>query len=154
RETLARLDEAERRPGADSDIERRCARLLRERLIAQLAVHEADEALRTVSNLHSPVHSVRDVFTITPTATDEDWAAIAERLRAVPAALRGYRESLALGLERKLYGGPGPAATFIEQLTEWSDTDGKGRGWFEDFASQGPEALRAELDEAARTATA
>ncbi|MEU1592112.1 DUF885 domain-containing protein [Streptomyces sp. NPDC005708] len=154
RETLARLDEAERRPGADSDIERRCARLLRERLIAQLAVHEADEALRTVSNLHSPVHSVRDVFTITPTATDEDWAAIAERLRAVPAALRGYRECLALGLERKLYGGPGPAATFIEQLTEWSDTDGKGRGWFEDFASQGPEALRAELDEAARTATA
>jgi uncharacterized protein (DUF885 family) len=154
RETLARLDEAERRPGADSDIERRCARLLRERLIAQLAVHEADEALRTVSNLHSPVHSVRDVFTITPTATDEDWAAIAERLRAVPTALRGYRECLALGLERKLYGGPGPAATFIEQLTEWSDTDGKGRGWFEDFASQGPEALRAELDEAARTATA
>jgi uncharacterized protein (DUF885 family) len=154
RETLARLDEAERRPGADSDIERRCARLLRERLIAQLAVHEADEALRTVSNLHSPVHSVRDVFTITPTATDEDWAAIAERLRAVPAALRGYRECLALGLERKLYGGPGPAATFIEQLTEWSDTGGKGRGWFEDFASQGPEALRAELDEAARTATA
>ncbi|MGI5141607.1 DUF885 domain-containing protein [Streptomyces sp. CA-106110] len=154
RETLARLDEAERRPGADSDIERRCARLLRERLVAQLAVHEADEALRTVSNLHSPVHSVRDVFTITPTATDEDWAAIAERLRAVPAALRGYRECLALGLERKLYGGPGPAATFIEQLTEWSDTDGKGRGWFEDFASQGPEALRAELDEAARTATA
>ncbi|MGW2932067.1 DUF885 domain-containing protein [Streptomyces sp. NPDC055722] len=154
RETLARLDEAERRPGADSDIERRCARLLRERLIAQLAVHEADESLRTVSNLHSPVHSVRDVFTITPTATDEDWAAIAERLRAVPAALRGYRECLALGLERKLYGGPGPAATFIEQLTEWSDTDGKGRGWFEDFASQGPEALRAELDEAARTATA
>jgi uncharacterized protein (DUF885 family) len=154
RETLARLDEAERRPGADSDIERRCARLLRERLIAQLAVHEADEAFRTVSNLHSPVHSVRDVFTITPTETDEDWAAIAERLRAVPAALRGYRESLALGLERKLYGGPGPAATFIEQLTEWSDTDGKGRGWFEDFVSQGPEALRAELDEAARTATA
>ncbi|MGI5509939.1 DUF885 domain-containing protein [Streptomyces sp. CA-106131] len=154
RETLARLDEAERRPGADSGIERRCARLLRERLVAQLAVHEADEALRTVSNLHSPVHSVRDVFTITPTATDEDWAAIAERLRAVPAALRGYRECLALGLERKLYGGPGPAATFIEQLTEWSDTDGKGRGWFEDFASQGPEALRAELDEAARTATA
>ncbi|MFC3578176.1 DUF885 domain-containing protein [Streptomyces yaanensis] len=154
RETLARLDEAERRPGADSDIERRCARLLRERLTAELAVHEADEGLRAVSNLHSAVHSVREVFTITPTATDEDWAAVAERLRAVPAALRGYRESLALGLERKLYGGPRPTATFIEQLTEWSDTDGQGRGWFEDFASQGPESLRTELAEAARTANA
>ncbi|MGW0761362.1 hypothetical protein ACWD1Y_33645, partial [Streptomyces sp. NPDC002814] len=31
RRTLARLDESERLPGADSDIERRCARLLRER---------------------------------------------------------------------------------------------------------------------------
>ncbi|GHD86550.1 DUF885 domain-containing protein [Streptomyces naganishii] len=154
RTTLARLDEAERRPGADSDIERRCARLLRERLTAELAVHEADEGLRAVSNIHSPVHSVRDVFTLTPTDTDEDWTAVAERLRAVPAALRGYRESLALGLDRKLYGGPRPTATFVEQLTEWSDTDGRGRGWFEDFASAGPEALRAELDEAARAATA
>ncbi|MGW1402084.1 DUF885 domain-containing protein [Streptomyces sp. NPDC002405] len=154
RTTLARLDEAERQPGADSDIERRCARLLRERLTAELAVYDADEGLRTVSNIHSPVHSVREVFTITPSATDEDWAAIAERLRAVPAALRGYRESLALGLDRKLYGGPQPTAIFIEQLTEWSDTDGNGRGWFEDFASEGPESLRAELDEAARAATA
>ncbi|MFE1754417.1 DUF885 domain-containing protein [Streptomyces anandii] len=154
RTTLARLDEAERRPGADSDIERRCARLLRERLTAELAVHEADEGLRAVSNIHSPVHSVREVFTLTPTDTDEDWAAVAERLRAVPAALRGYRESLALGLERKLYGGPRPTATFVEQLTEWSDTDGRGRGWFEDFAAAGPEALRGELDEAARAATA
>ncbi|MER6925180.1 DUF885 family protein, partial [Streptomyces spiralis] len=91
RTTLARLEEAERRPGADSDIERRCARLLRERLTAELAVHDADEGLRAVSNIHSPVHSVREVFTITPTETDEDWAAVAERLRAVPAALRGYR---------------------------------------------------------------
>ncbi|MGW5662286.1 DUF885 domain-containing protein [Streptomyces sp. NPDC003758] len=154
RETLARLDEAERRPGADSDIERRCARLLRERLTADLAVHEADEGLRAVSNLSSPVHSVRNVFTITPVATEEDWSAVAERLRAVPAALRGYRESLALGLERKLHAGPRPTATFVEQLTDWSDTDGQGRGWFEGFASQGPDALRAELDEAARAATA
>ncbi|MFI1167330.1 DUF885 domain-containing protein [Streptomyces sp. NPDC020801] len=154
RATLARLAEAERRPGADSGIERRCARLLRERLTANLAVHEADEGLRTVSNIHSPVHSVRDVFTITPTGTDEDWAAVTDRLRAVPAALSGYRESLALGLDRKLYAGPRATATFVEQLTEWSDTDGRGRGWFEDFAAAGPETRRGELDEAARTATA
>ncbi|MFH9864123.1 DUF885 domain-containing protein [Streptomyces sp. NPDC017202] len=152
RDTLAKLDEAERAPGADSDIERRCARLLRERLTALLAVHEADEGLREVSNLSSPVHQVREVFTVTPTETDADWAAVAERLRAVPAALAGYRESLALGLERKLYGAPRPAVTFTGQLSEWTDTDGSGRGWFEDFVSAGPEALRAELGRAARTA--
>src|SRR4051794_2904107 len=60
RETLARLDEAERAPGADSDVERRCARLLRERLTAALAVHEADEHLREVSNLGSPIHNARE----------------------------------------------------------------------------------------------
>ncbi|MFE7889217.1 DUF885 domain-containing protein [Streptomyces sp. NPDC057412] len=153
RATLARLDEAERRPGADSDIERRCARLLRERLTAELAVHDAEEGLRSVGNMATPAHSVREIFTVTPSETDEDWAAIAERLRAVPAAYAGYRESLELGLERKLYAAPRPTATFVEQLTEWAGPEG-GRGWFEEFAAAGPEALRVELDEAARAATA
>ncbi len=153
RATLARLDEAERLPGADSDAERRCARLLRERLTAELAVHEADEHLRAVGNLGTVAHAVREVFTVTPAETEEDWRAIAERLRAVPAALTGYRESLALGLERKLYAAPRPTETFVGQLGEWADT-GEGRGWFEDFAAPGPDALRTELDEAARAATA
>ncbi|AYN42507.1 DUF885 domain-containing protein [Streptomyces dangxiongensis] len=153
RTTLARLDEAERQPGADSDAERRCGRLLRERLTAELAVLEADEQLRAVGNMGTAGHSVRDVFTVMPVTTDEDWSAIAERLRAVPEALAGYRASLELGLERRLFGAPRPTATYIQQLTEWVDTDGSGRGWYEDFAAAGPEALRAELDEAARAAT-
>ena len=153
RRTLARLDEAERLPGADSDIERRCARLLRERLGAELAVHEADESLRSVSNLSSVAHAVRQVFTVTPAQTEEDWAAIAERLRGRDAALEGYRESLALGLERKLYAGPRATATFVTQLGEWADADGEGHGWFEQYAAAGPEALRSELDTAARSAT-
>ena len=153
RRTLARLDEAERLPGADSDIERRCARLLRERLGAELAVHEADESLRSVSNLSSVAHAVRQVFTVTPAQTEEDWAAIAERLRGVPASLEGYRESLALGLERKLYAGPRATATFVTQLGEWADADGEGHGWFEQYAAAGPETLRSELDTAARSAT-
>lgn len=150
RETLARLDDAEKLPGAENSAERRCGRLLRERLTAELAVHEADEGLRTVSNLRSPVHTVREVFTVTPTETDEDWAAIAQRLRAVPHALEGYRASLALGLERKLFGGPRATQTNIGQMTEWLGT---GRSWFEDFVAGGPLTLRAELDEAARAAT-
>lgn len=155
RTTLARLDAAEKLPGADSDAERRCARLLRERLTAELAVHEAEESLRAVSNIHSPAHSVREVFTLTPADTDEEWAAIAERLRAVPAAFAGYRESLALGLERGLYGGPRPTATFVEQLTTWAGQDDDGaRDYFGAFVADGPEGLRAELDGAAAAATA
>ncbi|WP_328908871.1 DUF885 domain-containing protein [Streptomyces sp. NBC_00234] len=152
RETLAKLDAAEKLPGADSEAERRCGRLLRERLTAELGVHDADEGLRVVSNLHSPVHSLREVFTVTPTDTDEDWAAVVDRLRAVPAALEGYRASLELGLERKLYAGPRPTATFIEQLTDWA---GNGdTGFFQDFVAPGPDALREELAAAAGGATA
>ncbi|MEV8005738.1 DUF885 domain-containing protein [Streptomyces parvus] len=153
RETLRKLDAAERLPGADSDAERRCGRLLRERLTAELAVHEAEEGLRAVSNLSSPAHSITEVFTLTPTATDEDWAAVVARLRAVPAAYEGYRASLALGLERKLYGGPRATATFVGQLTEWGG-EGEGDGFFAEFVAPGPASLRPELDEAARLATA
>ncbi|MEU7021920.1 DUF885 domain-containing protein [Streptomyces sp. NPDC046203] len=141
RRTLERLDEAERHPGAEEEAERRCARLLRERLTAQLLVHDADENLCTVSNLRSPAHSVRISFTVMPTATAADWAAVAARLRAVPAALDGYRESLALGLERGMRGGPRATGTFVEQLTEWAGEagpqgEGAGRGWFTAFASE------------------
>ncbi|MGW5064779.1 DUF885 domain-containing protein [Streptomyces cyaneofuscatus] len=153
RATLLKLDDAERLPGADSDEERRCGRLLRERLTAELAVHDAEEGLRAVSNLHSPAHSLIGVFTVTPTETEEDWAAAAERLRAVPAAVEGYRASLGLGLERKLYGGPRATATFIGQLTEWSG-GGESTAFFTDFIAPAPEALRPELTEGARLATA
>lgn len=150
RETLGRLDDAEKRPGADSDIERRCARLLRERLTAGLAVHDTGEPLRNVSNIESPLHSVREIFTMMPVDTAEDWSAIAERLRAVPASLEGYRASLAEGLRRGLPGGPRQVATVLEQLAEWIGTDG---GWFADFVAPGPAELRAELDRSAREAT-
>ncbi|WP_432122589.1 DUF885 domain-containing protein [Streptomyces sp. S1] len=157
RRTLARLDAAERTPGADSDAERRCARLLRERLTAELAVHEAEEGLCTVSNMRSPAHSVRIAFTVMPTETEEDWTAVAARLRAVPAALEGYRSSLALGLERKLFAGPRPTATFVGQLTEWAGGEDGRPGWFEEFAAAGPgtlpEKLRGELAAAGGEAT-
>ncbi|MGY5074140.1 DUF885 domain-containing protein [Streptomyces griseus] len=153
RATLRKLDAAEQLPCADSDAERRCGRLLRERLTAELAVHEAEEGLRAVSNLSSPAHSITEVFTLTPTATDEDWAAVVERLRAVPTAYEGYRASLALGLERKLCGGPRATATFVGQLTEWGG-EGEGEGFFAEFVAPGPASLRAELDEAAGQATA
>ncbi|MET8682431.1 DUF885 domain-containing protein [Streptomyces sp. NPDC004647] len=150
RTTLDELTEAEARPGAGDDAERRCARLLRERLNAELAVHDAHEGLRAVSNIHSPVHAVREVLTVTPTATTEDWAAVADRLHAVPAALDGYRASLAEGLERKLPAGPLQVATVIEQLDDWV---GKDRSWFAEFTADGPKELRSELDMAAAAAT-
>ncbi|MBD0740220.1 DUF885 domain-containing protein [Streptomyces sp. CBMA29] len=153
RATLDRLTEAEARPGGESDAERRCARLLRERLSAELAVHAADEHLRAVSNLSSPAHSVRDAFTLMPTDSAADWADLAARLRAVPAALDSYRAALTEGLSRKLYAGPRQVSTVIGQIGEWIGDDG-GENWFAGLVAEGPQELRAELDAAAAETTA
>lgn len=76
-----------------------------------LAQYEAGEELRDLNVIESPLQQIRDSFDLMPTATDADWAEIGERLRAVPAALAGYRASLALGAERGL-------APALRQVTE------------------------------------
>jgi uncharacterized protein (DUF885 family) len=149
RETLAELDRVlAADPALDADpIERRCARLLRERLGAELAAHEAGEGYRSLSNLFSPVHAVRQVFTLMPTATEADWGVIARRLARVPEAYRGYRETLEEGARRGLFAAPRQVLTVVGQLDEWLAGP-----YFAGFAAGGPEPLRAELDAAARAA--
>ncbi|MHA7959797.1 DUF885 domain-containing protein [Streptomyces sp. L500] len=149
RATLARLTAAEALPGADRGVERLCARLLRERLTAGLDEYEAGEELRRVDNISSPLHRVRKVFALMPTGTEDDWAALAQRLRAVPGTLEGYRASLAEGVGRGLPAAPRQVATTVVQLTEWLATGG-----FAVFTADGPETLRGELAAAAEVATA
>ena len=158
RATLAELDSVERdhrsaAAAADGD-ERRCGRLLRERLEAGLAMSSAGESLRAVSNLLGPVQRVRGIFPIMPADTEQDWAVIARRMARVPQALAGYRASLAEGARRGLLAAPRQVRTVAGQLLEWTAAAG-GRGWFADFAGSAdvPQALRADLDEAAAAAS-
>ncbi|CAL9465863.1 hypothetical protein SUDANB171_02719 [Streptomyces sp. enrichment culture] len=148
RDTLTALDAAERAGLAESPDERRAARLLRERLGASLALEEAGENLRQVSNLFSPLQQQRSVFLMMPTTTDDDWAVIGRRLHNVPAALRDYAESLRAGTGRGLNAAPRQVETVIEQLDAWLESD-----WYRTFAASGPEARRAELAAAADAAT-
>jgi uncharacterized protein (DUF885 family) len=89
RSTLAALDAVPGPDRAADDDERRCARLLRERLGAELAMSAAGESLREVSNIFGPLQQVRGVFSMMPTVTPEDWAVVARRMAAVPQALAG-----------------------------------------------------------------
>ncbi|RKN37517.1 DUF885 domain-containing protein [Streptomyces hoynatensis] len=153
RATLARLDAlgdaaAEGVGSADAAVERRAARLLRERLGALLALDEAGENLRQVSNLFAPPQQLRSVFLQMPAATPDDWAVIGRRLGNVPAALASYRASLQEGARRGLTAAPRQAETMAGQLDALLEAD-----WFRDFASGGPEAQRAELTAAAGRAT-
>jgi uncharacterized protein (DUF885 family) len=67
---------------------------LRERLQLQVEQHQAGLDLADLNNIASPLQSVREVFDVAPTATEQDWENVAARLEAVPQALAGYRESL------------------------------------------------------------
>jgi uncharacterized protein (DUF885 family) len=149
RDTLAELDRvlAADPSLADDPVERRCARLLRERLGAELAAHEAGEGLRTLSNLWSPLHSIRQVFLLMPSAGEEDWAVIARRMARVPEAYRGFRTSLEEGARRGLFVAPRQVHTVVGQLDEWLAGP-----YFAGLAATGPETLRGELDAAARAA--
>jgi len=153
RSTLAALDAVPGEP-CDDD-ERRCARLLRERLGAGLAMSEAGENLRQMSNIFGPVQNVRGIFTMMRTDSADSWAVIARRMRRVPDGLGGYRESLAEGARRGLFAAPRQVRSLSAQLGEWLAA-GSGAGWFADFAAgaQVPAALRADLDEAAAGAAA
>ena len=152
RSTLAALADAERRSDLDGD-ERRCARLLRERLEAALAMSAQGEHLRSVSNIFAPPHRVRGTFLDMPAATADDWAVIARRMARVATALAQYRESLQEGASRGLLAGPRVVRAAASQLGEWAAA-ADGRGWFADFAAGADvlPALRAELDRAAAAA--
>jgi uncharacterized protein (DUF885 family) len=152
RRTLAELDAAEAAAGGRDrldDAERQGARLLRERLEAQLAVSDAGEDLRNVTTMSSPPQAVRQAFTLMPKATAEDWEAVAARLERIPEALQTYRRSLAEGRDRGIVAGPRQAEALVAQLGGWSQA-----AWFSGFAADGPEGLSDGLRRAASGADA
>jgi uncharacterized protein (DUF885 family) len=135
---LAELDVAER--GELALQEQRAARLLRERLTAELAIHDAGDNLRRVSNLFSPVQSCRSVFQLMPTDTDADWSVVARRLGNVPAAVKSYRASLDEGIAQGVLAAPRQVETVVDQISTWIETQ-----WFQEFVSAGPSSLRSRL---------
>ncbi|AOR36580.1 hypothetical protein BFF78_40905 [Streptomyces fodineus] len=158
RRTLSALDAAERHAEKDGvvfeDAERNCARLLRERLTAALVLHEAGDHFRELRNVNSPLHKVRSIFTLMPTDTDENWAAVAGRLRNLPGALDGYRATLSEGIARGLLCAPRQARAVIGQLAAWTGADTGGASWFSTLVAAGPQRLGPELEAAADRATA
>lgn len=159
RSTLADLQAVE--PGssvATVDAERRCARLLRERLGADLAAHDAGEHLRSLSNLFSPVQAVRSALLVMPTGTEDAVAAAVRRVARVGQAYDQYATTLREGLRRGLPGGPAQVVAVLDQLDDWSAVGG-GRGWFGEHLSglladldDAPPGLRADADAAGASA--
>ncbi|WP_375488454.1 DUF885 domain-containing protein [uncultured Jatrophihabitans sp.] len=105
----------------------------------ELRAAGGDEARLDV--LESPVQTIRMVFDLMPTATDEDWATISRRLAAVPQAVAGYTESLRTAAAR---GEVRPHRQVAACVTQCADNVGAD-GFFAQFAAQAPEGAPAEL---------
>lgn len=95
---------------------------------------------RELSVLSGPPARLRQSFDLALPRTVEDWEAIAGRMERVPAALAGYRESLAMGLEQGNVASERAARGVLAQCRRW----GEG-GWFGGYASgvgEVPHAVR------------
>lgn len=77
------------------DVDNLTAAILRDRLCMKLELHHRGELLRQLNNIASPIQEIRDSFALMPRVTEQDFDAIASRMSRIPAALAGYRESLA-----------------------------------------------------------
>jgi uncharacterized protein (DUF885 family) len=152
---LAELDAL---PVEDDD-DRLAAAVIRERLGSRLSTYDLGLHLRDVNVLGSPVQLVRNAFTMMPTADDEQWATIAARLEAVPAALTGIRASFEAGIDegilparRQVLG----AATMTAVCAGLEATTGEPAPWFATFVggyTGDDDALRGRLAHAADGAT-
>ncbi len=112
---------------------------------------------RDMNVIASPAQGIRDIFDLSPTATEQDWRNLVGRMNSVPAALEGYTESLTEGIEAQ----DTPALRQIDQVIAQVEQITGGNGFFRTFAANAslaegelPEALKAEIVAAAETATA
>jgi len=147
RRALAKVNAAE--PADDS--ERVAKAVFTERVGLTLELHEANLDLAQLNNIASPAHEIRMVFDLMPRRTADDWRAVAERLKAVPGALAGYRASLLTAVDRGQRPALRQVAKVAEQCEVWAGLHGSD-GFFQQLTSSAAdtsldESLRRELEQ-------
>lgn len=119
RAALARraLDAVERTEPADAS-ERAAKAVFTERVGIDLELHEAGLDLANLNVIASPVHELRMVFDLMPTASVSDWETISTRLAAIPEAMDGVRASLLAAVDA----GHEPALRQVAKVAEQCET--------------------------------
>ncbi|MCW2619431.1 MAG: uncharacterized protein JWR28_2580, partial [Modestobacter sp.] len=122
-----------------------------ERLGAELARYDAGWAQADLNTIQSPLQAFRLTFDLMPTATEEDWATIARRLAALPAALDGY----AVGLEAAARAGRVSAARQVglgaQMARRWAGSPDR-PGFFTEFVAAAPAGAAGLARDLQRTA--
>jgi uncharacterized protein (DUF885 family) len=141
------LTELEATSPADH-VDRVTVAAMRERLGLQIELHDTGLDVGALNVIASPLQSMRDVFDLMPTESDEDWALIGRRMSKLPDRVAGYAEALRAATAA----GRAPAA---RQVARGVDQAGGIRQLFVDMvadAAPGNPALRAELRQRAAAA--
>lgn len=145
RRTLVELTRLQ--PSSEHD---RIARdVLTNHLTVELTAYDAGDWQNDLNVIASPLQGFCDVFDLMATDTTEDWVARRDRLRSLPAAIEGYRQTLESGVAAGRVAAQRQAVECAKQCAIRS-------GHFErnvrvDSASI-PSTLRAELEHAAAAA--
>ena len=154
RATLAELESAP----VEDERDRIARDAMKDSLQLALDRHTADEHFRSLSMIHSPIHSVRQIFDLMPRETEEQWANIASRMALIPEGLASYRRTLEEGLRRDLLVAKRQAQETAEQCDVWTGAaDGHTsffQGVVDAFSESGVASvrLRSDLEAAARSA--
>ncbi len=129
---------------------------LRENLTLGVEIAESGLWKRELDVIASPAQGFREIFDLSPTATEEDWKNISARLSAIPGAVDGYIRSLKEGIAAN----DTPARRQVEWvLNEVKELAGK-ESFFTKFAfgakageTELSAGLKADVERAAVTAT-
>lgn len=114
-------------------------------LLAELNLAEESYAaqlhLRDLNVLASPAQSIRDIFDLMPTESEEDWSNITSRVGNLPAAIDQYIETLRKGIEE----GVVPARRQVEAVVEQTQRTAAAGGFFPEFVRSAPKTLPVTL---------
>ena len=112
---------------------------------------------RDLNPIASPAQGIRDIFDLSPTATEENWSNISKRMQAVDGAVDGYIATLREGIKHN----DTPAIRQIKLAITQAEQLLTPDGFFRKFAanaqagdSELPASLKAELASSAEVATA
>ncbi len=97
-----------------------------ERLTLTVEMADAGIPRSEVSVTSSEVHEIRGVFDLMPTEGEEAQATIDARLRAVPAALDGFRQTLLQSADRGRVSAKRQYHEIAGQIRRWTGQEGTG----------------------------
>jgi uncharacterized protein (DUF885 family) len=115
-DTLAALDAAP----LESDDDRIAAAVMRERLQLNLDLYYANERLRDVRVLGSPIQSIRSCFDLMAYDTDDDWDIVRARMSRVPDAVKSVEVALREGMALGVLAARRQALACAQQAETWS----------------------------------